>query len=721
VHFNRRTELTEYTKEVVKKTVQIHAKLPNGGVLIFLTGRQEIEFCCRKLNDILNDSEVVDARARRAVEETKEAAAKAAAAALRADTTAAGGDAPDAVEEEKEEEQVVDYDLDDKDVGSDEDDAGEDVVKDFTRRADGKPELRGIGVAAADPVASGVKNKHGDKVARTSGDKETDDNDEDAWERELVSMAKMGGGKVRILPLYSLLSSHLQMRVFEPVADGERLIVVATNVAETSLTIPGIKYVVDAGREKSREFDKVTGASQFVIEWVSQASANQRSGRSGRTGPGHAYRLYSSAVFNDHFDQFAAPEIQRIPLDSVVLNMKAMNIQRLENFPFPTPPDAQLLTSALQTLRVLKAVCADKQGKDEKISELGKTLARFPVSPRFAKMLALGHSQGCLPYVIWMAAALSVPEIFADAREHNHDDDSDDDDDVVAKIGAAAKASNGFKGKGGDGAIADNSESSSSGSARKRGANRLIDSDDEGDGLIDLVKGRTNRKWKKEKKKRESTAPLSVDDSSAGAGSGANAEGGGDNDGKSGGLQLSEKDRERLKRRRQRKRDAALQAARHRWVNEHSDIITKLNVAGGLQWAGESEDKMRLFCRDNFLRFKSMQEIQRLHRQLVTIVRDILSSSATDENVKGTASMLKKLNKRMAPPSDSQVALLRQIILSAFIDRVARKLSAEDMQTLQQSGAVEDGKFLSSLYCISFPRASFVDPHSHIEHTHTHT
>lgn len=93
------------------------------------------------------------------------------------------------------------------------------------------------------------------------------------------------------------------------------MIVVATNVAETSITIPGIKYVVDAGRVKQKHFDKRSGVSKFVVEWTSQAAANQRAGRAGRTGPGHCYRLYSSAVFNDQFDKFSPPEILTIPIE----------------------------------------------------------------------------------------------------------------------------------------------------------------------------------------------------------------------------------------------------------------------------------------------------------------------------------------------------------------------------------------------------------------------
>ena len=114
-----------------------------------------------------------------------------------------------------------------------------------------------------------------------------------------------------VLPLYSLLPTYRQQKVFESPPEGSRLCVVATNVAETSLTIPNIRYVVDTGRVKTKFFDKVTGVSAFHVTWTSQAAAHQRAGRAGRTGPGHCYRLYSSAVFTDEFEKFSLPDIAR--------------------------------------------------------------------------------------------------------------------------------------------------------------------------------------------------------------------------------------------------------------------------------------------------------------------------------------------------------------------------------------------------------------------------
>ncbi|ORX66974.1 hypothetical protein DL89DRAFT_269980, partial [Linderina pennispora] len=188
---------------------------------------------------------------------------------------------------------------------------------------------------------------------------------------------------------------------------GSRLCVVATNVAETSITIPGIRYVVDAGLAKEKTYDAQTQVQNFDVRWTSQASANQRTGRAGRTGPGHSYRLFSSAVFNDQFPRFSVPEIMRMPIEGVVLQMKAMNLDNVVNFPFPTPPNKSALTKAERLLTWLGAL--DAKGR---VTDLGRLMSVFPVAPRFAKMLIVGQQHECLPYIIAIVAALSVGDPF---------------------------------------------------------------------------------------------------------------------------------------------------------------------------------------------------------------------------------------------------------------------------------------------------------------------
>lgn len=133
----------------------------------------------------------------------------------------------------------------------------------------------------------------------------------------------------------------------------------ATNVAETSLTIPNVRYVVDTGKEKRRDFDPITGVSQFRVSWVSQASADQRTGRAGRVGPGHVYRLYSSSVYED-FDRFPPPEILHKPIEQVVLHLKSLNIRRITNFPFPTPPEKDQVAEAERRLQRLGALTVNE-------------------------------------------------------------------------------------------------------------------------------------------------------------------------------------------------------------------------------------------------------------------------------------------------------------------------------------------------------------------------
>ncbi len=216
-----------------------------------------------------------------------------------------------------------------------------------------------------------------------------------------------GPTKMHVLPLYSLLPTREQLKVFEPAPDGTRLIILATNVAETSLTIPGIRYVFDCGRSKERKYDRTTGVQSFEVGWISKASASQRAGRAGRTGPGHCYRLYSSAVYERDFSEFAEPEILRMPIEGVVLQLKAMNLQHVVNFPFPTPPDRQSLASSEKLLTYLSAISPTGQ-----ITSTGATMSIFPLSPRFARILLIGHLHDCLPYTIALVAGLSAADVF---------------------------------------------------------------------------------------------------------------------------------------------------------------------------------------------------------------------------------------------------------------------------------------------------------------------
>ena len=209
------------------------------------------------------------------------------------------------------------------------------------------------------------------------------------------------GSSLKILPLYSLLSESEQAKIFQGVSsDNQRICIVATNVAETSLTLPDIRYVVDCGKVKS-----VSVSSQqqqrktYHVEWISKASADQRSGRAGRTAPGHCYRLYSSAVFHEIFEDQTLPEITRVPLTELVLHMKSLNIDEVRDFPFITQPDTEALDFAEQQLVLLGAL--ETKGIATlayKITVLGLQMAQFPIMPSHAKMILAAASLEQTPF-----------------------------------------------------------------------------------------------------------------------------------------------------------------------------------------------------------------------------------------------------------------------------------------------------------------------------------
>ena len=262
-----------------------------------------------------------------------------------------------------------------------------------------------------------------------------------------------GPGHLHVLPLYAMLPPDLQRRVFDPPPPGSRLVVVATNVAETSLTIPGVRYVVDCGREKRRvNGDDATGGggggaasaglSRFSVEWVSKASAEQRAGRAGRTGPGHCYRLFSSAHFVDSLDAHAPPAILGVPIDGVALQMRAMGIDRVARFPFISPPEPAALARAQRTLMILGALrpvrggdgrgAMGASGDDDDVGALtpvGRAMAALPISPRHARMLlaaAASDARGCLAGAVAAAAALSLDSPFLRGDGADADADAED-------------------------------------------------------------------------------------------------------------------------------------------------------------------------------------------------------------------------------------------------------------------------------------------------------
>lgn len=315
MHFAKRTP-EDYVDEAYKKVEKIHRRLPRGGVLVFLTGRQEVEELCTRLNE------------------------------------------------------------------------------EFAARR-----------------------------IKIQGDSDSE-----------IGM--------KVLPFYALLSDRQQRAVFDDFGEDIRKVVVATNIAETSVTVPGISYVVDSGRAKEKVY-KGEGShalSAFEVRWVSKASADQRAGRAGRTGPGHCYRLYSSAVYDRQFDAFREPEILRTPTDAVVMRLRAMGIRNVAKFPFPTRPSEKDIATSEKLLTDLGALHASGRipsldigggfstgrAADEAnllgVTKIGRSLAQLPLPPRFGRML-LSSQTSKLPlspeerdasirYTCRIAGVLTVGSVF---------------------------------------------------------------------------------------------------------------------------------------------------------------------------------------------------------------------------------------------------------------------------------------------------------------------
>ena len=227
-----------------------------------------------------------------------------------------------------------------------------------------------------------------------------------AGEREIRETAealrKHHPPHVEILPLYARLSFEDQQRVFEP-HDRPR-IVLATNVAETSLTVPGIRYVIDPGYARISRYNARTKVQRLPIEKISRASADQRAGRCGRLSDGICIRLYSQADYEAR-PQFTDPEILRTNLASVILHMMAFHLGGVEDFPFLDPPDYKMVRDAYQTLHELAAI-----DEENRITEIGRALARLPTDPRIGRMILAARDEGVMDEVLIIASALSVQD-----------------------------------------------------------------------------------------------------------------------------------------------------------------------------------------------------------------------------------------------------------------------------------------------------------------------
>ena len=216
-----------------------------------------------------------------------------------------------------------------------------------------------------------------------------------------------GVDPLMILPIYSQLPSDLQAKIFDRAPDGTRKCIVSTNIAETSLTVDGIIYVIDTGYVKMKVYNSKIGMDALTVFPESQAAANQRSGRAGRTGPGTCWRLYTESAFAHEMLATTVPEIQRTNLANVVLLLKSLNVQDLMQFDFMDPPPQENIANSMYQLWILGAL--DNTGA---LTNLGRKMVEFPLDPPLAKMLLIGEEMGCSNEVLTIVSMLSVPSVF---------------------------------------------------------------------------------------------------------------------------------------------------------------------------------------------------------------------------------------------------------------------------------------------------------------------
>ncbi|MCS6710973.1 ATP-dependent RNA helicase HrpA [Brachybacterium sp. EF45031] len=268
---------------------------------------------------------------------------------------------------------------------------------------------RDLDEAIADAVDELAAEDAGDILVFLPGEREIREV-QDSLEAHLAR-----GGRHRlpteVLPLFGRLSAADQQRIFSPRAGGTvRRIVLTTNVAETSLTVPGITAVIDSGLARISRYSQRTKVQRLPIEPISQASANQRSGRAGRTSPGVAIRLYSEEDFIAR-PEFTEPEILRTSLASVVLLMTSLGLGDVESFPFVEPPASRAVADGVRLLEELDAIeSAPRAPGGRRLTRTGRLLARFPLDPRMARMLLEADRLGCLREMLVIVAALEIQD-----------------------------------------------------------------------------------------------------------------------------------------------------------------------------------------------------------------------------------------------------------------------------------------------------------------------
>ncbi|KAI9683650.1 MAG: hypothetical protein M1829_004955 [Trizodia sp. TS-e1964] len=262
-----------------------------------------------------------------------------------------------------------------------------------------QPEANYLAAAVTTIFQIHITQGQGDILVFLTGQEEIE-----AAEQNLEETCRKLGNKVKemvICPIYANLPSELQNKIFQPTPPNARKVVLATNIAETSLTIDGIVYVIDPGFVKENVYNPKTGMESLVVTPCSRASANQRAGRAGRVGPGKCFRLYTKYAYYNELEENTTPEIQRTNLNSVVILLKSLGINDLIDFDFMDPPPAETLIRALEQLYALGAL--NDQGE---LTKIGRQMAEFPTDPLLAKSILAADKYGCVEEVLSIIAML---------------------------------------------------------------------------------------------------------------------------------------------------------------------------------------------------------------------------------------------------------------------------------------------------------------------------
>ncbi|KAG8080426.1 hypothetical protein GUJ93_ZPchr0007g3836 [Zizania palustris] len=236
---------------------------------------------------------------------------------------------------------------------------------------------------------------------------------------QLISSSTKTVPKLSILPIYSQLPADLQAKIFQKAEEGTRKCIVATNIAETSLTVDGIFYVIDTGYGKMKVYNPRMGMDALQVFPVSRAAADQRAGRAGRTGPGTCYRLFTESAYQNEMLPNPVPEIQRTNLGNVVLLLKSLKVENLLEFDFMDPPPQENILNSMYQLWVLGAL--NNVGA---LTAIGWKMVEFPLDPTLAKMLLMGEQLECLDEVLTIVSMLSVPSVFFRPKDRAEESDA---------------------------------------------------------------------------------------------------------------------------------------------------------------------------------------------------------------------------------------------------------------------------------------------------------